>query len=114
VRRRSSVGAGDEPALAVGGRRAAEAALLIQHRQHREADAGTRRRGGDDTRQQGAVGVRPAIDVVVQVVELAHRRVAGLEHLDEEVRRNRLEVVGRDRIGHAVHPVAPAPEAVVR
>ncbi len=108
------VGPGDEAALAVGGRGAAEAALLIQHRQQREANAGALRGADDDTRQRRAVGVGPAIDVVVQVVELADRRVAGLEHLDEEIRRNRVEIFRRDRIGHAVHPVAPAPEAVIR
>ena len=52
-------------------------------------------RGGFDQRQRhlGGIGVGLAVGLVVQVVELADLRVAGLEHLDVDLRRDRVDVV---------------------
>src|SRR6185437_11485489 len=49
----------------------------------------------------------------VQVMEFADLGVAGREHLDIELGSDRLEFVGPDRGGEAVHGFAPAPEIVV-
>ena len=40
---------------------------------------------------------------MMQVVELADLRVAGLEHLDVELRRDRVQVVRADAPGERVH-----------
>ena len=49
---------------------------------------------------------------MVQVVELADRGEAGLQHLDEGEGGDRLDVVGREPVEEAVHDLAPGPEAV--
>ena len=48
----------------------------------------------------------------MQIVELADGGVAGLQHLDVQLGRDRLELLGRDREREAIHQVAPGPEAV--
>ena len=48
----------------------------------------------------------------MQVVELADAAETGFQHLDIELRRHRLDVVGRHFQGEAVHRLAPAPEGV--
>ena len=62
----------------------------------------------------GEVGVGRSVAVVVQIVELADAREAGLQHLDIELRCDRLDLVRRHRQREAVHHLAPAPETVGR
>jgi hypothetical protein len=57
--------------------------------------------------------VRPAVDVVVQVVKLADMGVAGVQQLGIDKGRDGLELLRRDAIRRAVHAVAPAPEVVL-
>ena len=91
---------------------AAEIAGLVQRRQQREADA----RGGRSIDQRlghrGAVRVRRAVGLIVQVVKLAHGRIAGLEHVRIALRRDRIQALGRHAGGVLVHGLAPGPEAV--
>ncbi len=61
----------------------------------------------------GDIGVRTAVDVVMQVVELDHPGIACLEHLDVGHRRDRLDVVWGQAIEKAVHHLAPGPETVL-
>ena len=104
----------EETLLALVRRRAAEAAVHIESGQQRQADAGLLRRRGDARRHLAEVGIRPAVDVVMQVVELADGGEAGLEHLHVGERRDRLDVVRRELAEEAVHHLAPGPEAVIR
>ena len=101
-----------EAALGLGRRGAAEVAMRVEHRQQGEADAARRRRRGDAHRHLRSVGIGAPVRRVVEVVELADAREAGLQHLDVEQGRDRLHLVGRHGVGEAVHGVAPAPEAV--
>ena len=71
------------------------------------------RRGDDAPRQLGGIRVRLAGRIVMDVVELADRRVARLRHLDVRLRGDRLERVGVDAIEERVHRLPPGPEAVV-
>ena len=63
-----------EPALALPRRLAAEAAVGVERRQEGDGDAGVGCRGEAAPRHLGAVGVRRAVRLVVQVLELADRR----------------------------------------
>src|SRR5690606_22103458 len=49
-----------------------------------------------------------------QVVELAHLRVARLEHLDVQLAGHRVQAVGVEARRHPVHGLAPGPERVLR
>ena len=112
--RRVAVRIVEEALLALVRRRAAEPAMDIKSGQQRQPDAGRVRRRRDARRHLAEVGVRPPVDVVMQVVEFADRREAGLEHLHVGERRDRLDVVGRQLAEEAVHHLAPGPEAVMR
>ena len=107
------VGIVDEAALAGRGRHTAEPARIVEHRQQRDRDPDPPR-GADDTLghlRQIAIG--GAVAVVVEIVELAHRGVAGLEHLDGELGGDRLDVVRGQAADEVVHHLAPGPEAVL-
>ena len=78
-------------------RRAAEAAVDIEARAAASARCRSRRGRGDARRHLAEVGVRPPVDVVMQVVEFADRREAGLQHLHVGEGRDRLDVVRRQR-----------------
>ncbi len=104
---------GESP-LIVAQRRLRETRALVQHRQQRQSDAGARGRAHQRVAHRQRVGVACAVARVVQVVELAHLRVAAAQQLDIQLRRHRLELIGVDAQRHAVHAVAPAPEVVVR
>src|ERR1700733_13914462 len=47
-------------------------------------------------------------------MKLSYRRVAALEHFQEQLRREDLEVIGVDAIRQRIHGAAPGPEAVAR
>ena len=103
----------DEATLVVARRLRAETALLVKHRQHRQADAGTPRRGDEAQRHLRRVRIGLSGRIVVHVMELADRRVAGAQHLDVQVGRDVFQLVGVEQGGEAVHQVAPGPEAVL-
>ncbi len=102
-----------ETALTLRQRAPVEAAGHVERRQQRETDARFVGRFDQRERHRGRIVVRRAIGLVMQIVELADLRVARLEHLDVELRCDRLEIVGPDAAGERVHHLAPRPEAVV-
>ena len=51
---------------------------------------------------------------MVDVVELGHGGVAVLQHLDIELRSDRLRLLGREALHELIHELAPRPEIVVR
>jgi hypothetical protein len=71
-----AVDAVNEPPLLRQRLGAAEAARLVEHRQQRQADAGALR-GATSAAPSRPARHRAALRVVVHVVELAHRGVAG-------------------------------------
>ena len=85
---------------------------LVQRRQQREPDP-CRGRGIDQRLgHRTAVRVGRAVRLVVQIVKLAHGRIAGLEHVRIALRRDRVQALGRHAAGVLVHGFAPGPEAV--
>ncbi len=50
----------------------------------------------------------------MQVMKFSDRCVSGLEHLDEQLRRDQLEILGLDAVRERVHRIAPGPETVAR
>ena len=58
------------------------------------------------------VAIGRASNVVMQVMKLGHARVARLQHLKENLRCNRLDVLGREAVKVAIHQAPPCPEAV--
>ena len=54
-----------------------------------------------------------AVGRVVQVMEFADGGVAGLEHLDVQLRGDGVQRVGIEARGEAVHRLAPGPERVL-
>jgi hypothetical protein len=109
-----AVAAVEEPPLPGDRRRAAEVALGVEDRQQGQPDAGRAGRRRDALRRLGDVLVRPPVRGMVQVVELADRREAGLQHLGEGEGRDGLDGVGVEAVEEAVHDLAPGPEAVGR
>ena len=109
-----AVQAGDESALAGGGRHAAEPAMGVKHGEQREPDARGLGGCGDAAAEFGRVGVRAPPRVVVQVVELAHPCEAAFQHFHEGLGRNGLHVVRVHPVEETVHHLTPRPEAVLR
>ena len=103
-----------EAALPLDQGAAVEAAGHVQGRQEGQTDPGFL--GGIDQGQRHGrrIGIRPAVRLVVQVVEFADLGVSGLEHLDIELGGDRTQVIGSEQAGKGVHDFAPAPEAVLR
>ena len=52
------------------------------------------------------------VAIVVQVVEFGHRGVSMAQHLDIEMPRDRLDVLGLEARDEAVHLLSPRPEVV--
>src|SRR3546814_5636556 len=93
--------------------RAAEIGVRVEYRKQCQPDSRFVG-GGDDARgRRGGVGIAAAVDIVVEIMELADARVAGLEHLDIGARGDRGDVVGGQPVEEGVHHPAPAPEIVV-
>ena len=107
------VGRADESPLTFTRCGAAEAAGLVQHGQQSQADAGALRSTHKGQRERGVVGIRTAIGVVVHIVKLADRRVAGLDHFDVEAERDGFHLRRVEPQRETVHQGAPAPEAVL-
>ncbi|MCY1420097.1 hypothetical protein D9M71_357090 [compost metagenome] len=103
----------DEAPLPVVRRLAAKACMAVQHRQQGQADAAVGCGRADASRQLGRVGVGLAGLVVVHVVELRHRGITGLGHLDVQLAGDDLKLLWADLPDQAVHQVSPGPETVV-
>src|SRR5690242_7323640 len=102
----------ESPLLRQGWLRA-EAAVFIQRGQQREPNARIVRGRDDALAELESIGIRAPVLIVMQVMELADRGVAALEHLDVELCRDRLQLVWTQRERESVHQSAPAPEIVL-
>ncbi len=107
------LGGVDEAPLPFVRRLAAKTGVAVQHWQQGQADAAAGRSCTDASGQLGRVGVGFACLVMMHVVELGHRGVAGLEHLDVQLAGNDLQLLRGDLADQAIHQLAPGPEAVV-
>jgi hypothetical protein len=94
-----------EPALNLG-QRLVHAAARIAGLEEHEANAHVGRRARERERHLG-LRVRAAVDVVVQIVELAHSGEACAQHVRVTPRREHLDVVGADARRIGVHGVSP-------
>ena len=102
----------EEAALGRRRRLSTKAALPIEHRQQRQADAHVGGGRNDALGHLGYIVVRPPVGLVMQVVELGRPGEARLEHLHVSVGGDRLEVVGRQPLDEAIHLLAPGPERI--
>ena len=109
---REGVGRVEEPPLAGRWGGAAEAALGIEDRQQGQADPRHTGRRRDGAGQLGGIGIGAPVHVVMQVVELAHRSEATLEHLRVGQGGDGAQVVRVELIDKPVHHGAPGPEVV--
>src|SRR3546814_7828258 len=86
-----AVDIGHEATLAGRRWRAAEIGVRVEYRKQCQPDSRFVG-GGDDARGgRGGVGIAAAVDIVVEIMELADARVASLEHLDIGERGDRSE-----------------------
>src|ERR1039457_5124935 len=92
----------------------AEVAAKIERRQQCERDARGVCRGVDRLPQSVRSRIGAAVRVTMQVMKLSDRCVSGLEHLDEQLGRDQLEILGLDAVRQRVHRIAPGPETVAR
>ena len=86
--------------------------MSVEDRQQRQPDPGLCGGGGDALGHLGDVGVEEAVAVVMQIVELADSGEAGFQHLDIELCRHRLDLLGAHRQREAVHHLSPGPEGI--
>ena len=101
-----------EAHLPIGQFAAIESTGHVQHRQQGEADTRFPRRGDDRPGHRRRIVVGLPICLMMQVVEFAGTRIASLEHLDEQLRADVVQRLGRQPAGEAIHQLAPGPEAV--
>ncbi len=101
-----------EAALAGRCRLPAEAGMGVEDRQQGEGDARRGRRRGDAARKLGDIVVGRPGRRVVEIMEFTHPREAAFQHLEEGLRRDRLDIVGFHPVDEAIHRLAPGPEAV--
>ncbi|MNE45072.1 hypothetical protein D3C80_1393390 [compost metagenome] len=103
----------DETALAVDRSLPAEAGMRIKDRQQGEADTRLGARCANTFGMFGDIGIKRAVAVVMQIVELADAAETGFEHFHIELRRNRFDLFRRHLQGKTIHQHAPAPKTVV-
>ena len=84
-----------EPRLPGRGRLSAAAAVGVERRKQRQADAARRAAATMRPAISAGLGVGRTVGRVVQVVELGDGGEPRLQHLDIELRRDRLDVIGR-------------------
>ena len=68
--------------------------------------------GGDARRHFADVAIGRTVDIMMQIVELADRGKARLQHFHIGEGGDRLDLVGGEAIEKPVHHLAPGPEAV--
>ena len=61
-----------------------------------------------------AIGIGLPVDVVMQIVEFSHLRIAALEHFDVQLAGNHTDLFGCKTLHHAIHQITPGPETVLR
>ena len=98
--------------LVLAQRGLAKAGALVEHRHQRQPQARVLRRIGQRPTHGQRVGIGAAIDVVLQVVELADLGVAALQQFEVELGGDRPQLAGRDAQCDRVHPRSPRPEVV--
>ncbi len=111
---REAIEFGDEATLLGPRRRAAEGRVGVEDRQESQADPRALRRCRDAAGQFRRRRIGCAVGRVMQIVELADRGEARLQHLDVELGGDRLDVVRRHGEREAVHGLAPGPKGVGR
>ncbi len=104
------LGIASETLLFVVGGAGAEAAVHIQDGQEGHGDSDFPGRGDATQPHLRRLRIGRSVRVVVQVVELGHRGVAGLLHLHVGECRNGLESLRVDLADHSIHQLAPAHE----
>ena len=107
-----SVNVVDEALLARIGRCAAEGGVRVKHRQHGETDSRSDGACNDALGHLGAIDIRIAMLVVMQVVKFGNTGIARLEHLDIKLGGDGLIVFGCDALKKPVHQLAPCPEII--
>ena len=95
-------------------RRDPEPSVEVAGVEQRQPDAGVGRRDPEHLPHHVRFVVGLAAHPVVQVVELAHARVAGQRHLRERRRGEREVPLRIERRRQLVHPLAPRPERTRR
>ena len=90
------------------------AAILIEHRQQRQADAGCGSRRCDAGGHFGKVSIGLTARLVMDVVELHIGGIACLQHLHLHEGGNRFHILRRQLVEKAEHQLAPGPETVPR
>ena len=85
----------------------------VEHRKQRHADADAPSRGQNAAGHFRRLSVRRTIGRVVEVVKLGDGGEPRLQHLDIELRGDRLDVIRRHHEREAIHGLAPGPERVV-
>ena len=103
---------GDEPPLFGRRLRAAEGRMGVEHRQERDSDAGAAGRSEDSTGHFRRLLIRRAVWSIVEIVELGDGGEPCLQHLDIELRGDRLHIIRRHREREPIHRLAPGPERV--
>ena len=84
----------------------------IEHRKQRHADADAARGGQDAAGHFRGLSVRRTIGLVMEVVELGDGGEPCFQHLDIELRGDRLHVIRRHHEREAIHGLAPGPERI--
>ena len=84
----------------------------VEHRQQRHSDANTPGRSEDPASHFHRLRVGRTIGRIVEVVELGDGGEPRLQHLDIELRGDRLYVIRRHRQREAIHGLAPCPERI--
>ena len=102
----------DEALLARIGRCTAEGGVRVKHRQHGKTDSGSDGGGNDALGHLGAIRIRIALLIVMQVVKFGNTGIARFEHLDIKLRGDGLIVFGCDALKKPVHQLAPCPEII--
>src|SRR3546814_15970780 len=90
-----------------------EAAVAVEHRELGDADAGSLRGGDGAPRHLRQVVVGTPVRPMMEIVKLADRRVAGLAHLDVELRRYGLDLLRRQPGDEPVNPLPQGTEGVL-
>src|SRR3984885_6027406 len=85
----------------------------IEHWEPRHADADGLRRGKSTAPTLRRLSVRRTIGRVMEVVEPGDGGEPSFQHLDIELRRDRLDIIRRHHQREPIHGLAPRPERVV-
>ena len=101
-----------KPPLPLGQWQPPGTAIAVKHRQMGQPDAGLTGGGKDAGGKLGHIGIGRAAGLVMQVMELAHRRKSRLLHFHEHQRRYRLDLFRCQAGGEPVHQITPGPETV--